>query len=146
MSPYLVELGQSFMLSLLANGVVPKERLWGERNMLEWPLRMALQWPDAEVPKLMYLSGLAKAASYQSTILHELESRTLELIKDARRTNSPAARLAPIVWRIFGMTEELTQHREALGPDAKDEYRQWLLRVSAGSSDSSQGSESEEQA
>ncbi|HSC67352.1 MAG TPA: hypothetical protein VLC79_06670 [Cellvibrio sp.] len=132
-TPYLVALGQSFTLSLISNEAASKDSLWGERNILEWPLRMALEWPETEIPKLMYLSGLAKAASYHSDIVHEFKTRTLEFIKDARKTNSVAAKLEPIVWKIFGMTDELKHQLAALSSDVEEEYRQWLLRVIADS-------------
>jgi hypothetical protein len=41
--------------------------------MLEWPLNMALQWPQAEVPKMMYFSGLGKAFDYQSEVLANIK-------------------------------------------------------------------------
>jgi hypothetical protein len=74
MDIYLGELGQAFMLTLVANQQVPRSAVWGERTMLEWPLNMALQWPQAEVPKLMYISGLGKAFDYQSEVLGEYKS------------------------------------------------------------------------
>lgn len=90
---------------------------------------MALEWPAAEIPKLMYLSGLAKAASYHSDIVHEFKARTLEFIKDARKSNSIVAKLEPIVWKTFGMTEELNHRQAELDSDTEEEYRQWLMRV-----------------
>jgi hypothetical protein len=95
MDIYLGELGQAFMLTLVANQQVPRSAVWGERTMLEWPLNMALQWPQAEVPKLMYISGLGKAFDYQSEVLGEYKKRTLELLRTATQENSPAAQLAP---------------------------------------------------
>lgn len=130
-SAYLVELGQSLMLTLLANGKMSTEGMWGERNMLEWPLRMALEWPRSEVAKLMYISGLAKAAQYHSSVVPEFKSRTLEFIQDAGRDGSPVARFAPLVWSIFGMRDELAAHQAAPGGDASERYRAWLSRLDA---------------
>ncbi|QBJ79005.1 lipopolysaccharide assembly protein LapB [Aquitalea sp. USM4] len=127
---YLTELGQAFMLTLLANKHVPKSGLWGERAMLEWPLNMALHWPTVEIPKLMYFSGLGKALDYKSDVLPEYKERSMQLLREAERSNSHATRLAPLVWKIFGMSDELQAHMDAQSTDATPEYQAWLQRVS----------------
>lgn len=129
MSVYLTELGQAFMLTLLANNMVPKDTLWGERAMLDWPLNMALQWPAVDVPKVMYISGLGKAIDYQSDVLSEYKDRSLQLLRDASAAQSPAARLAPIVWKAFGMSDDLQAHVKSLPPDANPAYVAWLDRL-----------------
>lgn len=129
MSPYLAALGQSFMLTLTANGFSPKSAIWGERAMLDWPLNMALHWPTVDVPKLMYISGLGKALDYQSDVLAEYKERSLQLLREAERDKNPAARLAPLVWKAFGMNEELDAYRQALPADESPAYRDWLGRV-----------------
>lgn len=126
---YLGELGQAFTLTMLANNITPTSAMWGERTMLEWPLQMALQWPQTETAKLMYLSGLGKAFDYRSEILPEFQRRTLELLREAENSNSPAARLAPLVWKIFGMDDALRAHRENLPEEVDAAYRDWLERV-----------------
>ncbi|MGK9173336.1 tetratricopeptide repeat protein [Yokenella regensburgei] len=127
MNIYLAELGQAFTLTMVANNYVPRAALWGERSMLEWPLNMALQWPQAEVPKLMYLSGLSKACDYQSEVLAEYKKRTLALLESASGT--PCEKLAPLVWKIFGMQEELNAYREALPAETRADYAAWLGRI-----------------
>ncbi|WP_417069859.1 tetratricopeptide repeat protein [Niveibacterium terrae] len=129
LTPYLTELGQAFMLTLLANKHMPKSVLWGERAMLDWPLNMALHWPSVDVPKLMYLSGLGKAFDYGSDVLPEYRERSLLLLRDAQQANSPAAKLAPLIWKIFAMTDELDAHRKALPADSSPSYRAWLERI-----------------
>lgn len=126
---YLAELGLAFTLTLVANHYIPRSALWGERSMLEWPLNMALQWPQAEVPKLMYLSGLGKAFEYQSEVLGEYKKRSLELLRTEENTGSPAAQLAPVVWKIFGMDDELNAYRQNMSADFTAEYVAWLARV-----------------
>jgi hypothetical protein len=128
MPAYLTELGQALMLTLLANNHMPKSAMWGERAMLDWPLTMALHWPTVEVPKLMYISGLGKALDYQSDVLPEYKERSLQLLREANQANSPAARLAPLVWKAFGMTKELQAHKQEPA-DANPAYRAWLERV-----------------
>ncbi|WP_039055862.1 hypothetical protein [Enterobacter sp. Bisph1] len=125
MAIYLGELAQAFTLTLVANKITPRDAMWGERAMLDWPLQMALQWPENEVLKLMYLSGLGKAFDYQSSVLMEYQQRTRELLREAS-IHSPVARLAPLVWKIFAMNSEFETHRQTLPADANEVYRNWL--------------------
>ncbi|KWS95046.1 tetratricopeptide repeat protein [Pseudomonas syringae] len=127
---YLTQLGQSFMLTLLANDHLPKSSMWGERAMLEWPLNMALQWPEIETAKLMYLSGLGKAFDYKSETVAEHKQRSLQVLSELERANSPASRLAPLIWKGFGMQAELQDYRANVPPDAEPAYIEWLERVS----------------
>lgn len=129
MGIYLGELGQAFMLTLVANQQVPRSAVWGERTMLEWPLNMALQWPQAQVAKLMYFSGLGKAFDYQSDVLGEYKKRTLELLRTATQENSPAAQLAPLVWKIFGMEDEFSAYQQNVPAQSSPAYTEWLTRV-----------------
>lgn len=130
MPVYLTELGQAFMLTLLANKHVPKSGLWGERAMLDWSLNMALHWPTVEIPKLMYFSGLGKALDYKSDVLPEYKERSLQLLREAEQSNSLTTRLTPLVWKIFGMSDELQAHMEAQSADVSPAYQAWLQRVS----------------
>ena len=130
MPVYLSELGQAFMLTLRANDLVPKSTMWGERTMLDWPLTMALHWPTAEVPKLMYISGLGKALDYESDVLHEYKQRSLQLLLDANHEKSPVALLAPLVWKAFGMTKEIQACIQDQQADANPAYKIWPEKVS----------------
>jgi tetratricopeptide (TPR) repeat protein len=128
--PYLMGLGQSLTLSLIANQLMPKEGLWGERNLIEWWLRMALGAPTAHVPRLAYLAAIANAAEYGSPLLEEFAVRTRELMKDNARIDSPAAKLAPVMWKAFGMADELRSAAQTSAEaGADDAYGQWLDRV-----------------
>lgn len=128
---YLTELGQAFMLTLAAEGQMSKSSMWGERAMLDWPLNMALHWPTVDVPKLMYISGLGKALDYKSDVLAEYKGRSLQLLRESEQAGSPAARLAPLVWKTFGMQEELQAYVEKLPADASSAYKAWLARIQA---------------
>jgi tetratricopeptide (TPR) repeat protein len=128
MEPYLSYLGQSFMLSMIANGVGSKDTLCGERAILGWPLTMALHWPQAEVPKLMYLSGLGKAAEYGSAVLSEYRQRSLALLRQAV-PDSPAAQLAPAAWKALGMHDDPTIQSSAVASHDAPAYLAWLGRL-----------------
>lgn len=132
LQPYLVALGQSLMLTLAANELTPRSGLLAERNLLEWPLNMALHWPAAQVPPLMYLAALAKVHARGSELLDEFRERTLQLLRDTRRHDGVVARLEPLAWKILGMDDTLRQHLEQLAADTDPAYRTWLQRVAGG--------------
>lgn len=126
MQPYLNGLAQSLMLGLVASSVAPKDKIWGERNMVEWPLRMALYWPDYEVPKAMYLSGISHAARYGSSVLGEFDDRSFALLRDMTAAKSTLTDLAPLLLHAFNRTEGLAAVRR----DMRDKRRlAWLERV-----------------
>lgn len=126
--PYLNALAQSLMLALVANGMVPKDTMWGERNMLEWPLRMALHWPAHEIAKAMYFAGISHAARYRSDVLHEFEDRTFSLLQDLDQAGSPVAGLAPLALHAFDRTDGLAAVRRQTGDAGR---LAWLERVTA---------------
>ena len=127
MPVHLNALAQSLVLSLVANEVMPRDALWGERNMLEWPLRMTLHWPQFEVAKLLYFAGLSNAARYKSALLPEFEKRTFALLGEMRAAASPRADLEPLLQQAFGRTDALA----AVRAQTVDPSRlAWIDRVS----------------
>ena len=128
MQPYLGALAQSLMLSLVAHDKVPKNTIWGERNMLEWPLRMVLQWPGYEVPKAMYFSGISHAARYHSNVLGEFEERSFALLREITHSGSPLADLGALFLHAFDRANGLTAVRR----QTQDAGRlAWIDRVTA---------------
>jgi len=127
MPPYLTGLGQSLTLTLAANGLIPGDSLWGERNMLEWWLRVALHWEPWVVPRIAYLAALSMAASYGSPLLEEFRARTLELLRSAESRDPITARLAPLAWKTFGIANERDAARNDAAADS--DYTQWLERL-----------------
>jgi tetratricopeptide (TPR) repeat protein len=128
MQPYLNALAQSLMLGLVANEMVSKDAMWGERNMLDWPLRMALHWPGYEVPKAMYFSGISHATRYRSDVLAEFEERSFALLREMNQARSPLADLGPLLLHAFNRADELAAVRRETG-DAR--RLAWIERVTA---------------
>lgn len=126
MQPYLNALSQSLSLCLVANQITRKDDLWGERNMIEWPLRMALQWPEQEVFKAMYLSGISHAARYGSELLTEFEERSFALLREMGQAKSPLVDLGPLLLHAFDRADALAAARRDTG-DAR--RLAWIERV-----------------
>ncbi len=103
---YLGALGQALMQSLVDNKVVKLESLWGERNILNWYLNLALTSPENVVLKIMLISGLAKSKSYGSEVYKEFKDEIVALISEAQPENSPINRLVPFVYFLYDMKKE----------------------------------------
>jgi hypothetical protein len=128
MQPHLNAVAQSLMLNLVANNVVPRDAMWGERNMLEWPLRMALHWPTHQVAGAMYLSGISHAARYGSDVLPEFEERSFDWLRGLEAAKAPLAELAPLLLHAFKRTDGIAAVRR----DTNNAQRlAWLERVTA---------------
>lgn len=126
MSPYLHGLAQLFTLCLAANGVTRKDSMWGERNMIEWPLGMIMHWPEREVFQAMYIAGISHAARYGSTLLDEFDTRSFALLGEMKRRNSPLAGLGPLLLKAYGWKDELKAQQQ----ETTDVQRlEWLRRV-----------------
>jgi len=126
MQPHLDGLAQLLMQALVSNKVMPRESLWGERNIIEWPMRMALQWPEWELPRAMFYAALSHAARYQSVVLPEFEERARDLVRDMKARSSPLASLEPLALRAFGRGDAIA----ALKAQTADPARlAWIERV-----------------
>lgn len=130
MPPYLSSLGQSFMLSLVHNSIVPKGTMWGERNMIEYPLRMALHWPNHEHFRIFFLSNIGKAAGYQSDVLPEFAERALKLLGESK-DGSVIERLKPLVLSAFGMHDSLSVCMKNASDAAYEDWLQALVKDGA---------------
>ncbi|PYG85626.1 hypothetical protein LY28_03314 [Ruminiclostridium sufflavum DSM 19573] len=103
---YLSALGQSLMQSLVDNRFVKFENLWGERNILNCYLSLALSAPENPVLKIMLVSGLAKSKSYGSEVYKEFREQTVKLLSDEQSENDPIKLLVPFVYYLYDMKKE----------------------------------------
>jgi tetratricopeptide (TPR) repeat protein len=122
---YLEVLEQARAMTVAAQGVVPRERLFGERAMLQSPLEVALAWPEVEIPALVFLGNLVKS---RREVAAEFGASAIALI-DGAPTHSSVARLAPLVLDALGRRSEARARAAALAPGEPEAYVQWLARL-----------------
>jgi hypothetical protein len=122
---YLACLGQTLILSLVQSRVTSKEGLWGERNILEHCLWLALESGDSQVPKILFAGALAKGHDFGSQVIREFKRQALQLVGDEQDRTSPFYRLSPLVLRIFD-PEQFHLRKADLLKDATGSFRQWL--------------------
>jgi hypothetical protein len=120
---YLGVLAQCLILTLTANDLIDKDTLWGERGMLDAPLQLKLATPELGQLDVAFVSGLAKAALYGSTVLAEYRDRAIDAVRRAA-PGDPLARLAPLVRKVLDLPEEPAA-------DTDPRYGEWLERVAA---------------
>jgi hypothetical protein len=102
------------------------EGLWGERNILDCGLAIALEMNPAQVPRILFLSSLAHSRACGSLIYTEFRKQALALLEDEKDTESEFYRLSPLLFKIFEMREEFIQRKNELTQNAAPQYRQWL--------------------
>lgn len=123
-------LGQLAALVVAQLGAVPKERLFGQRAILEWLLAVALEEPRWTASKLALAAALCADAELGSPIHRELAQPFAELFR-IEPANSAFAKIAVKPLLLLGLGA-LWQHRrnEVLaGTDAR--YHRWLQAVEA---------------
>jgi tetratricopeptide (TPR) repeat protein len=126
---YLAALSQTLVLTLLRTPE-QRARIWGERNILQWLLTLAISPPYNDAAQFMFLTGLAKAKRYGSTIAREFERPALTLVGDLVRGKRYAARLAPLAYAVLGRRQEF--ENAAAGEFALEPgYAAWCDAVAA---------------
>ncbi len=103
---YLSALGLSLTQSLVDNKVVKLESLWGETNILNSYLDLALSAPENPVAKIILISGLSKSKSYGSEVYKEFQEQTVKLLADEQSGNSPIRLLVPFIYYLYDMKKE----------------------------------------
>jgi hypothetical protein len=123
---YLASLAQTLMMTLVHNEHVPKDGLWGERNMFEWYLGTALEMEGAQVPRILFLASLNKSRGYGSDVFREYERQAVKLLKDENNRGSGFYRLSPLLFKLFGMDDEFEKRKSELLVSADAAYKTWL--------------------
>lgn len=127
---YLSALGQLLMQSLVDNNLIKTESIWGERNMLNWYLNLALTDVDNPIPKIMLVSGLGKSKSYGSEIYKELKEEVIKLLVNDKLEVSPSTNMLPFVYKLFDMESEFNSLKnKLLETKYDDKYKEWLLSL-----------------
>jgi hypothetical protein len=120
---YLTCLGQSMTLSMVQSGIIRRDALWGERNIFQSCLALAMG--EAQVPKILFLGALSKGHDYGSIVYSEFREQALALVEREQDRQSPVYRLSPLFLKAFDVRRFETRRAELL-KDAHGPYRAWL--------------------
>ena len=126
---YITALGQNLTQTLIQRKFLNKDKLNGERNILDWYLNLAIANSKNELSKFMLISGLAKSKEYGSEIYLEFKQQTLNLLLRDKE-NKTVNKLMPLVYKIYDMEKEYAESKAALSQDCNDPYyKEWLERI-----------------
>lgn len=124
---YLVALGQSLTQTFVVNGQMKAEALWGERNMLNWYLNLALSDSSNAAARVLLISGLSKSRLYRSMISLEFEKQALQLFTTSKQRMDQL--LLPFLLRIYNLQEPLNKLKSAIPEERTDAYAQWVRKL-----------------
>lgn len=129
-SLYIHSLAQLLSQSLVRNEYCKKDSLWGERNILNWYLNVAVENMDYPHFKLILLSGIAAAKEYGSSIYLELKNEVLTIFKENDELGL-SEKMMPLVYKIYDMNIELEHCRKelVLKNSNDSEYTKWLQKL-----------------
>ncbi|MDU1126235.1 MAG: hypothetical protein E7A11_13230 [Clostridium sp.] len=129
-SLYIQSLAQLLSQSLVKNEYCKKDSLWGERNILNWYLNIAVENRDYPHFKLILLSGIAAAKEYGSSIYLELKNEVLTLFKEKDELGL-SEKMMPLVYKIYDMATEFEDCRKdlILKNSNDSEYTKWLQKL-----------------
>jgi hypothetical protein len=80
LAEYLGALGQLLIQSLINSSFLDKDNMWGERNILNWYLQLALKDASNPIPYIIFVSGLCKSRLYGSEAYNEFKDQAVLLV------------------------------------------------------------------
>lgn len=126
---YLYCLAQSMTLSMVQAGIIRRDALWGERNIFQACLALALEPSAGPVSKVLFLGALAKGHEYGSVVYSEFRQQALQLLDEERDRSSVLYRLSPALFKPLDMRRFELRRAELL-KDGDGAYRTWLESLS----------------
>lgn len=126
---YLTQIAQSAVLSCVQSGYMEKDSLWGERNIYDDYLDMAINTEDSEVPKIMLLSAICRARAFGSDVYAEYRDKMYSIIHDETDINSPLFKLSPIFFKNFTESDKFEAVKSKLLATNDGEYADWVNKL-----------------
>ena len=124
---YLDGLGQLFALAL--SRFQATSGLYGERNIHQWLLTLALSDESSPVGKIGFAAALANSRRRGSEVYRESEKAALAMFRAVTKGDGDLYRFTPAVFRLFDQMEEFERRRSELMPGADDRYIRWLASL-----------------
>jgi hypothetical protein len=81
--------------------------MWGERNMINWYIQLALGMPDNAIPYIMAVSGAARSRAYGTQTFLEFRNQIAGLVANMKGNDKVKEHLVKEVARIYGLTKKV---------------------------------------
>lgn len=129
-SIYINSLSQLLSQSMVKNKYISKDSLWGERNILNWYLNMAIENKEYPYFKFFLLSGISTCKEYGSEIYLELKNEVITLLNE-KDDLYVGERLKPLAYKIYDMNKEFNDCKNELLIKYQEdkEYTEWLSKL-----------------
>lgn len=123
----LLSYGQALVQVLAVNDHGTKDTVLGERAIIRNSLDLALWASDAIIPKILFISSLAKSYAYHSDIYREFKEYAIKLVNDNREDEN-IPKFFPLIYKIYGMDREFDEFEKGLD-DYPEDYRDWFVKL-----------------
>jgi hypothetical protein len=123
---YLGALARALTLFMAEKGVVPRDQVVGEPNLLQWLSDFAVAAGTLPVPPILFTAGVAADRSMGSEVYREFKDQALAIAKGAADPQSPFFRLSPLVYQIFGQDDAYAERCGALLENGDAALLDWL--------------------
>jgi hypothetical protein len=128
---YIAGLGQHAALVVAQMGAMPKDRLFGQRSILEWLLAVTLDEPRWQPARFLFASALCTDAALGSRIHKEMAQPLVELFR-MEPAQTPFARVAVKPLTVLGLGGAWQARRHEIVPQASDAAVAWIRRIEGG--------------
>jgi hypothetical protein len=123
---YLGALARALTLFMAEKGVVPRDQVVGEPNLLQWLSDFALAAVGLPVPPILFAAGVAADRSMGSDVYAGFKDQALALAARSTDPASPIFRLAPLVYQIFGQDDLYAERCGTLLENGEAALLDWL--------------------
>ncbi|MBA3708523.1 MAG: hypothetical protein H0W83_06865 [Planctomycetes bacterium] len=129
---YLGTLARSLTLYLAQKGVVPKDALAGEPNLLQWIADFAVATPGMHVPPVLLAASLSVDRSLATDTYKQFKAQSMALVARESDPASPLFRLAPLIYQLFGEDDLYAERCGTLLENGDTPLINWLEALEAG--------------
>lgn len=98
---YMIALAQAFAQTLVAHKAVPKDGLLGERNIMEWYIKLCLSMPGNKQLPVLFASGLGKSKAAESNVYLEYQTQAMELMNKGLQEGTVKEQLVQNVEALY---------------------------------------------
>jgi len=125
---YTGGLGQHAALMVAQAGAMPKERVFGQRHILQWLQAVVLEEPRWQPGWWAFASGICLDHALGSPVHREFARAFAELFRRSPAA-APFSLLAGKALRALGLGELWQQRRDEIAAAHSDAARAWLARI-----------------
>jgi hypothetical protein len=129
---YLGALARALTLYLSQKGVVPKDNIAGEPNLLQWIADYAVATPGMHVPPVLLAASLSVDRSLATDTYKAFKSQALALVARESDLETPFYRLSPLVYQLFGEDDLYAERCGVLLENGETALISWLETLEAG--------------